>query len=242
MCTVSYVPNKGKAFLTSNRDEHVSRQTDYIVQEKNVAGQRISFPKDKKAGGTWFAVKENGSAIVLLNGAFKNHDRKPPYAKSRGLIVLETIAMADPIAYLTTVELENIEPFTLVIYHQNNLWEFRWDGHQKHMEEKDSDRAHIWSSATLYNEQAAQTRELLFREFIAEHAIVDDNMVLTFHQTNHGDYENGFVIDRQNGLKTLSVTQAIIEEKELTISHLDLPSKSAQRINLSPVAPVETLP
>jgi hypothetical protein len=34
--------------------------------------QRITYPKDADAGGTWIAKHENGNAVVLLNGGFKN--------------------------------------------------------------------------------------------------------------------------------------------------------------------------
>ncbi|MEJ0104485.1 MAG: hypothetical protein WDO19_18810 [Bacteroidota bacterium] len=39
---------------------------------------KSNFPKDGNAGGTWFAVHENGNVIVLLNGGFKFHESAPP--------------------------------------------------------------------------------------------------------------------------------------------------------------------
>jgi uncharacterized protein with NRDE domain len=52
-------------------------------------GQKLFFPKDTDAGGTWIVMKENGDAAVLLNGAFINHTAEPPYRLSRGIILLD---------------------------------------------------------------------------------------------------------------------------------------------------------
>ena len=82
MCTVTYFPLKNKIVLTSNRDEKPNRSAQEIHREKG-----IFYPKDTTKNGTWFAVSENGNALILLNGAFENHPVKTNYRKSRGLIV-----------------------------------------------------------------------------------------------------------------------------------------------------------
>jgi len=66
MCTVSFVNANGKIIITSNRDEQTIRPSaiepkNYLINNKN-----IIFPKDKKAGGTWFAINEHSTVLVLL--------------------------------------------------------------------------------------------------------------------------------------------------------------------------------
>jgi len=73
MCTVSFIPSGSQYIITSNRDEHISRPLALQPQEETIGNVKILFPKDAKAGGTWFALSENGSVAVLLNGGFVNH-------------------------------------------------------------------------------------------------------------------------------------------------------------------------
>jgi len=84
MCTVSFIPVGGKLFISSNRDEKRSRKIALPPAQYEYNELKFVFPKDADAGGTWIAVKENGDAAVLLNGAFINHIAEPPYRKSRG--------------------------------------------------------------------------------------------------------------------------------------------------------------
>ncbi len=84
MCTVSFIALTKGAILTSNRDEHVSRSIALYPEIYQANNRKIMFPKDSKAGGTWFISNENGDIGVLLNGAFEKHVPMPPYCKSRG--------------------------------------------------------------------------------------------------------------------------------------------------------------
>jgi uncharacterized protein with NRDE domain len=58
--------------------------------------QECYLPEDPKAGGTWYVVDENGTVLVLLNGAEEKHTIKLSYRKSRGLIVLDIIGNVSP--------------------------------------------------------------------------------------------------------------------------------------------------
>lgn len=93
MCTVTFVKTADKIVITSNRDEKIIRPNAIPPQNYMVNGKNVIYPKDPKAGGTWCVVDENGTVLVLLNGANEKHTVKLPYRKSRGLIVLELIGM-----------------------------------------------------------------------------------------------------------------------------------------------------
>ena len=242
MCTVSYIPSKNGVILTSNRDEHVSRRAKLSFEERKINGHKVIFPQDSAAGGSWFAMNERGGINILLNGAFTNHQRILPYARSRGLILLEITAQQDVMAHLRKLSFHRIEPFTLVVYTTPDLWEFRWDGQQKYFTRKDSAQPHIWSSATLYDEQAVADRETLFANFIRETEAVSPFKTLGFHQENHGDFENGFVIDRDNGLKTLSITQAVVNKQNITMNHRDLSSGKIAEFSLNTIHSLASLP
>ncbi|MFM8371345.1 MAG: NRDE family protein, partial [Bacteroidota bacterium] len=96
MCTVTYIPNRSGFTLTHNRDEAPSRSSVSISQNDEGPDGQIVYPRDSKAGGTWFAVSESGKTVCLLNGAFVRHHHNPPYKRSRGLMVLDFFNYDDP--------------------------------------------------------------------------------------------------------------------------------------------------
>ena len=68
MCTVTYLPLGDHNFiLTSNRDVAPKRETT-PPKEYNEVGVKLTYPKDKLAGGTWIGVSEKKRLICLLNG------------------------------------------------------------------------------------------------------------------------------------------------------------------------------
>jgi len=211
----------GQVIITSNRDEHLQRENAVAPALHTLPAKKIIFPKDAKAGGSWFAAADDGVVLVLLNGAFKKHNPQPPYRKSRGLILLEIIEANEPLSFFKVISLENIEPFTIVLYQPDQLYELRWDGKNKHEKQLDAAGSYIWSSATLYNDEIIAYREELFEQFIHSAAITAKG-IYDFHASNNGDTENGFIISRKTGMKTFSITQAVVNDDAVNFLHSDL--------------------
>lgn len=223
MCTVSFVNANGKIIITSNRDEQTIRPS--AIEPKNylINNQNIIFPKDKKAGGTWFAVKENATVLVLLNGAEERHVFKDSWRKSRGIIVLELISSESVIQEWRSLDLNNIEPFTLVLFENQKLYQLRWNEIEKTTLELDTNQNHIWSSSTLYPKEIREKRADWFSTFLDTKPEVDEEDMFNFHRyTEEGNSENGLIINRDNFLKTLSITQTVIEKNKVAIHYNDL--------------------
>ena len=223
MCTVSYVFAHNKIIITSNRDEKVVRPNavepkGYLVNNKN-----IIFPKDQKAGGTWYAITEQATVVVLLNGATEKHELKPSYRKSRGLIVLDIISADSPIDAWETIYLTDIEPFTLIVFQDKKLYQLRWNEREKEILQLDATKNFIWSSSTLYSQEIRDKRAIWFDTFIDTKPEVDEAEMFNFHRYAEGDNkEDGLVINRNDVLKTLSITQAVIDKNKVVLSHYDL--------------------
>ncbi len=222
MCTVSFVRANDSIIITSNRDENIRRENAVKPALYESSDKRIIFPKDPKAGGTWFAATDTGVVCVLLNGAFEKHMPAPPYRKSRGLVLLEIIENEDPLSCFRKMDLENIEPFTLILYVPGLLCELRWNGNNKFEKQPDISANHIWSSATLYSEEVIARRQQLFDQFQLTEEPVTAMRVQAFHGNNNGDTENGFIISRATGLTTFSITQAVIKHNEIQFLYNDL--------------------
>lgn len=99
----------------------------------------------------------------MLNGAFEKHQRKPSYKKSRGLILLESFSYPGFEDFIEQIDLKGVEPFTLLMLDlipKLQLTELRWDEHQKHIKVIDVTKSHIWSSATLYDNETRKKDKL----------------------------------------------------------------------------------
>jgi hypothetical protein len=223
MCTVSFVATNGKVIITSNRDEKVLRPNAIEPRIYSVKNKSIIFPKDAKAGGTWFAVDENGTILVLLNGANEKHKVELPYRKSRGLIVLEIISSVSPKDFWQEINLDKIEPFTLVLFQNGVLFQLCWDGNHKETTVLDITKNHIWSSVTLYPKEIRENRANWFHTFLDSNPTVSEKEMYHFHRyTEQENQQNGLVINRNNEMKTLSITQSVIEKNKVSILHYDL--------------------
>ncbi len=205
MCTVTYIPTtiEGAFVLTSNRDEEEYRPTlpPAAYQDGNIS---VAFPKDEEAGGSWIAMNDKGKINCLLNGGFVAHKKEEHHTVSRGIILLE-FTKSEFLAheFFTEKDLHNVEPFTIVALKQLNgkvidFTEFIWDGNDKHFRHPEKDKAHIWSSVTLYNKEQRRLRK---------------------------DWLAGFIDEKKGnftGLKTVSITQVTSKENKLKMSYFDL--------------------
>jgi hypothetical protein len=223
MCTVSFVATNDKIIITSNRDEKTVRPSAIPPRNYTVNGKNLIFPKDPKAGGTWFVANADGTILVLLNGADEKHIVQLPYRKSRGLIVLDMISSISPKDFWTEIDLENIEPFTLVLFQNNALFQLRWNGKEKETTPLDIRENHIWSSSTLYPSAIREKRSNWFYTFMNDNSEISESKMHDFHRyTEEGNDENGLVINRNDEMKTLSITQSVIEKNKVAILHYDL--------------------
>ena len=226
MCTVSFMPLNSEHFiLTSNRDERIARTTLSPVTEV-IGDTKVIFPKDLEAGGTWIAAGDNGRICCLLNGAYVSHEKKSSYSKSRGKLALEAFDYENIYDFFNYSNLEEVEPFTLVIVEtagEMKLIEFRWNSVCKQVRELDIDLPHLWSSATLYNFRIREKRDMWFKEWIISTNRIDREKILKFHFESHeSDPENDLVMERANGFKTVSITQVELYYDTLNMHYHDL--------------------
>nr|WP_295921829.1 NRDE family protein [uncultured Dyadobacter sp.] len=205
MCTVTYIPTGNGVLLASNRDERTDRAPATPPATYMAGNQRLIYPKDAQAGGTWIALKEEHSAAVLLNGAFENHIRKPGYRRSRGLIMLDIIGAREPSTFFRDVSLDGIEPFTLILLTYGILRRCTWDGDRKHVRDLDPGKAHIWSSATLYGPDDQKERQLMLEKWLSGCPEPTTETLLDFHLGKNLKYETSGN-QKHSGMRTVSVT------------------------------------
>ncbi|MFP4094197.1 MAG: NRDE family protein [Cyclobacteriaceae bacterium] len=213
MCTLTYLPTATGFIFTSNRDEDRERQQALFPSEAQSHTGKLLMPLDPQGGGTWILLCENGEAACLLNGAFQNHVRRPPYRKSRGRVIVESFDYEDIHAFIADYNFDQIEPFTLVrVDRARQLHEIRWDAHELHHQQHDGDRPRIWSSVTLYDELMRAKRQEWFGNWLAQQPEFSPENIRDFHlHGGEGDPEVDFRMTRSGGLQTLSLSCISVE-------------------------------
>ncbi len=218
MCLVSFVPLANSVVITSSRDEDTERKKPSLVHHYIRHEKQLNFPQDVK-GGTWVGYDNFNNFLVILNGARTKHQRILPYRKSRGLIVLELLDAKDiPMAW-KAVDLENIEPFTLLHYSsEGNLWEWIWDGQNKLTTQLDAKFAHCWLSSTLYTPEEWAAMKIKFQTLLPN--LITPETIRKFHLENRYETKPDGVI--YPSVKTVSNTTVHFKEEAVFMDYLDL--------------------
>ncbi len=224
MCTVSFIPRGSDGYiLTSNRDEKTDRPpaTPPFFEKKN--NYELIYPRDPHGGGTWIASDNRNNSVCLLNGAIRKHKPQYPYRHSRGLVVLDFFAFNNLFDFIDFYDLNNIEPFTLVIIHDYRLFEFKWDGVQRHLKNLSFLKPNIWSSVTLYDEVVIKKRENWFHEWLQNNSPFDLERMLDFHMFGgEGNKETDILMERDDQLKTISITSLFNGDNLTTMYYKDI--------------------
>lgn len=224
MCTVTFIPQPdGNFILTSNRDENAARSPRHLTRIEQ-CGVTLVFPRDTVAGGTWIAAADDGRVVCLLNGAFEKHKHNPPYRHSRGTMVLDFFSFPSAPEFFEKYDFTGLEPFTFIIVDQEGrLFELRWDGRKTHEKQLDHKGFYIWSSSTLYPKQIREQREGWFLEWLAGRSDFSLEAIQLFHRSGgDGDTWNGFIMNRDGRVQTVSITNVVKKTDSIGLIYNDL--------------------
>ncbi|HLF62235.1 MAG TPA: NRDE family protein [Saprospiraceae bacterium] len=225
MCTVSYLPLQGGGYiLTSNRDEAPQRNAAEI-RHVTMEGQSLIFPVDPVAGGSWFCVSDRDKVACLLNGAYVPFTPDPKFTQSRGKVLLDIMEHSSVQHFIDHSDFSRTAPFTIVLTEDGALCELIWDGSSVTLRTLDAKEPAFWSSVTLYPEEVRVWRKALFQEWISMHADFDQHEIMRFHRYGSKDDQwNGFVMNRHERVRTLSISSVKKEGRHFTLLHADLMS------------------
>ncbi len=187
MCTVSFIPLKNIAILTSNRDEPSSRGIAHYPKFYMLNGRKLAFPKDAKTGGSWLITNKKGDAGVLLNGAFEKHIAVPPYRKSRWLVLPELFQEISPFEAMQQYDFSGIKNFTIILWEEQQLGEIKWYSKKLMTKNYNPRQAHIWSYVTLYDQEMINERHGWFNNWIASQDYINQQNIVNFHSNTQAE-------------------------------------------------------
>jgi hypothetical protein len=202
MCTVSYIPIKNGYILTSNRDEDPSRSTISPQKQRLSNGETILAPIDGQQRGTWIATNTRNKTASL------------PYKRSRGHYVIETFMYHAFSSFVEKVDLDNIEPFTLIFIEDAEPQVLIWDGNEKHYTALDKNIPKLWSSSTLYTEEEHHKKEIFFNASLKK-GNMDKTSILKVHGWKE---ETPFILNKPH-VKTVSIVQIVSKNNEITLDY-----------------------
>ncbi len=127
MCTISWLAGGNDLTVMFNRDESVARPAapPPVVH----AGRRpFLAPRDPAGGGTWLAVRADGTVLALLNNYHDTADVDDPL--SRGGIIWQLAGAADPDAARERIaaSLNRYPPFHLLTIRYARVRRDTWNG------------------------------------------------------------------------------------------------------------------
>ena len=156
---------------------------------------------------------------------------------SRGLMLMEAIECIRPEEFIKNFDFQGIEPFTLLMIYKEGLRkfiEFRWDGANKYIAMKDTDKPSIWSSSTLYTKEVQAKREALFQDWLKKNPSPDVFAIREFHtQKDPKDPANSFLMKRDKGLQTVSTTSIELKANKVSMVYEDHTHPGIKSLTLS---------
>ena len=240
MCTVTYIPTgKNEFIFTSNRDEAPKRSASGIVQfDQNE--KILLFPQDAEAKGTWIAISNTNQLICILNGAFVKHERHLPYRMSRGIMALDFFKYKNALDFFEKFNFQNIEAFTMIIYDDKKLYEFRWDEIQKHIKKLDISKKYIWASCTLYTPEWQAKRTEWFSNWKKENPTITEEAVLDFHKNGGEGHPNlDMVMKWKDIVRTVSITSISNQKNKMEMRYEDLQNDNIKTKTLNHLPTVQ---
>ncbi|MEK7254940.1 MAG: hypothetical protein AAB316_09360, partial [Bacteroidota bacterium] len=93
---------------------------------------------------------------------------------------------------------------------------------------------YLWSSATLYPKEIREMRQGWFEEWLKNRQDFSLEALHHFHRTGgEGDSWNGFLMNRNNLVQTVSITQVAKTERGIELIYNDLLRQGVKRDTVS---------
>ena len=230
MCTLTYVPQANGGLITSNRDEMISRNSSLLIQ-KNIGEMKLLMPVDPQSKGTWIGASKRAIAVLLNGGDTTYNFSEYSDKESRGNLIPWFFESNCNSEFYNSKSLSNFAPFTLVMFIQGKetiINELVWSGEHSEHRIHSADTPQIWSSSTLYSNDIKRIKRQLFLNKIQSEKSNYPPLLKSLHLSSPLGLENGFRIQRDNGLATISLCQIEWDEQRLTFSFHNLLDPAGQ--------------
>lgn len=231
MCTVAFVPLRGRGYLLGhNRDERRDRPRGVAPARREHDGRSFLAPLDPEGQGTWIGTHDGAVSMCVLNASESHPERLPPEPESRGAVVLEMLHLdhADAVSsHLAKMKerLRAVRSFHVVVAEppraalEARSVRFRWDG--RRLERDDHEGSHLYVSSSLDQTGAETARESSWRRLLGTRGESDPERLrqwLASHDPERGPLS---VCMHRAEAKTVSRTLVTVEPGRIEMAYLD---------------------
>lgn len=206
MCNVTFLKNRYSTILTSDWDGNVERGYALPPLTTTRNNKKIMFTRDEKTGGSWFAASEEGHVAVMIHQE-SELTRKENKLKSSSLVLLDIVCSDFPISFFTEYDLGYFEPFSLILYIDDKLYDMTWDNGEKTIVGLDVAGEHIWSSMQAYYQQFSVEKREEFKHFLVKKPKPYAAAIRAFHKEL---------------CKVPSITQAVVMTNCIMFYHINV--------------------
>jgi hypothetical protein len=234
MCTISFIPTGGNKFnLVAIRDEINTRKNASFPAVVSLDGYSLVYPKDGEAGGSWIGLHDKGKINTLMNGAFEMYERKPPYKKSRGLVLLDSFKYTSLKDFLKNYDFKGIEPFSIISFHflsEPVIEELRWDGKKSHYFKMNQLKPILWSSSFIYEPAMHAKKIKTFNAWMGKNKPLNIEEINSFLKSK----ESNFLLKQKDFLSvSISSIEIDAEDNMAVFLYEDLKNNTTQSLSLS---------
>ena len=200
--------------MTMNRDESRLRHEEGVL----VSSEDHVYPKDQRAGGSWFGLNSFGLAMGLLNNYQAPHAEGD--LRSRGFLIPQFLQscrqIEDVVRALRNENISQFNPFHLIITDGEFVQSIDWDRQGLEMSEIQEVSRHIWTSSGVRLPEIKRFREAKFMGFAhTDAASIIRELHLWQDQNAQGD---SILMDRDVA-HTKSVCQIALGQSDVSLSY-----------------------
>ena len=138
-------------------------------------------------------------------------------------MALEFFSHENAIHFFHHFNFEGMEPFTMVIFDDGNLYELRWDEVKQHVKKLDTNSTHLWASCTLYSQEWQSKRQDWFSDWQEKNTTPNQNNILDFHKhAGEGNPRFDVVMNYKDIVRTTSITSIIKTKQKMDLRYEDM--------------------
>ncbi len=220
MSLISFVPVNGEWVFTVSREE--KKIVTYLSPPKlyTEANGKLLYSKDQYANGSTTILHERGTLGIIFAGS--SGIMAPVYEAKEKLsnLLLEVLKSPQPAIKMALINFRLYEPFTLLLFDDNILMEFEWNGMQIQKRTLSNDYIHYWESVLTTMPEQIAIRNTRFVQMVANK---NPGEIIELHQALMHEKEQLNKKLSNTGLyNNISITQVCISDTLLKMHFYNL--------------------
>lgn len=232
MCILSFVPNGKNWIITMILADNDKVQINPPKPFTENSG-KIYYARNPSLEGSWLMLHEKGWIGAILSTDKLKLDTDPVIHKIHYKLLNQILRNNEPIILLKSLKLEPLPPFQLILFINNNLYEFNWDGNELIEKFLSNNEVYFWEAPSYFSNDWLQLRHQQFLQQVANPSFEISEFVLALQRRlgEQKDEQLKSLIAQKKSivniapdihhLKHINLTQVIVSENIIRFYYYD---------------------